>query len=320
MPTHPAPRELTTTSHGATLAADLTVPDRDTAVPGVVMVGGSGPSDRTNADYFTAIRDHLVAAGIAVLSYDKRGVGASTGDWRASTIDDLATDALAALAALRADPGVHTDRVGLFGHSEGGWVVLRAAARDGKLPWVITNSGPGTTPAVQDRHALGAALASAGTTRSADADAEAALALYDRLVEAGRRGANFAEATRLVDEAGRPPGFADYWAEIVDHGWEFLTRKHDHDPIPDVRRLRCPHLALFGGADPLVPVPASIAAFTAVACEPDRDCHAILRTVVFPGADHRVQLDGGKRLAPGYSRTLTEWITGERATDQLSRS
>jgi alpha/beta superfamily hydrolase len=53
------------------------------------MVGGSGPSDRTNDNFFPPIRRHLVEAGLAVLSNDKRGVGASSGDWLAGTIDDF---------------------------------------------------------------------------------------------------------------------------------------------------------------------------------------------------------------------------------------
>jgi uncharacterized protein len=47
---------------------------------GVVMVGGSGPSDRDNGTCFPPIRRHLTGAGIAVLSYDKRGVGGSSGE------------------------------------------------------------------------------------------------------------------------------------------------------------------------------------------------------------------------------------------------
>ena len=98
------------------------------------MVGGSGPSDRDNDTYFPPIRRHLTGAGIAVLSYDKRGVGGSSGDWRDATMDDLAADAAAALDFLGAHRGVRAGAAGLFGHSEGGWVVLRAASARGDVP------------------------------------------------------------------------------------------------------------------------------------------------------------------------------------------
>lgn len=55
-----------------------------------------------------------------MLSYDKRGVGSSSGDWLDSTLDDLAADATAALGFLCAQPEVRAGAAGLLGHSEGG--------------------------------------------------------------------------------------------------------------------------------------------------------------------------------------------------------
>lgn len=300
-------REVRFGAEDVTLAGLLGVPDGG-AVAGVVLIGGSGPSDRDNDGYFRPIRRCLLEAGIAVLSYDKRGVGRSSGRWRAATMDDLASDALAALDFLRAQPEVPVETAGLFGHSEGGWVALRAAARDAPS-WVITNSCPGVSPAEQERYALANAVKASGSHSHV-------LALYDQLVEAGRRGADFAEATRLIAGAGNPPGLASFWGEVDAAGWEFLKRKQDHDPLPDACRLRCPHLAIFGGADDLVPVVDSIRLFSAVACDGDRDQRATLTVEVFPGADHRVQRDGV--LAPGYLRNLVKWIraVGPPAPDE----
>ncbi|WP_158854535.1 alpha/beta hydrolase family protein [Saccharothrix deserti] len=299
------------TNTDVVLAGTLTSPDRGEPVPGVVMVGGSGPADRDNDTYFPVIRRHLVDAGIAVLSYDKRGVGGSSGDWLDATMDDLASDAAAALDFLRAQPGVRAGVTGLFGHSEGGWVVLRATTLRDDVPWVVTNGCPGTTPAVQERYAMTTALEQTkGVTRD---DVDAALAAYDRVVEAGRRDADFTEATRLLHSAPMPTALADYWAEVDERFWRFLKRKQDHDPVPDALRLRCPHLAIFGGADELVPVADSVHLFTAAACHPHRDRRATLTVEVFAGADHRVLVDGGIRLAPGYLDALTRWITARTA-------
>ena len=76
------------------------------ACPGVILVGGSGPSDRHNGGFFDALRTHLADAGVAVLTYDKRGAGKSTGEWASATVDDLAHDAAAAVAVLQAHPRV----------------------------------------------------------------------------------------------------------------------------------------------------------------------------------------------------------------------
>ncbi len=253
-----------------------------------------------------------------MLSYDKRGVDASSGDWRAATIDDLAVDAVAALDFLRAQPGVQGEATGLFGHSEGGWVVLCAAAAREDVPWVVTNGCPGMTPAAQDRYALANALRQRAGVTSDDVDA--ALAAYDRLVDAGRRDADLAEATRLVRSAPISPAvndlFSEYWAEMDESLWEFTKRKQDHDPIPNTLRLRCPHLAIFGGADELVPVADSIHLFAAAACHPDRHPRATLTVEVFPHANHRVQVNGDAGLASGYLETLARWITERHDIDR----
>lgn len=313
----PEPQEVTFTNGPVTLAGSLSLPsgaEPGAEHAGVVLIGGSGPSDRDNDTYFPPIRQRLLAAGLAVLSYDKRGVGGSSGDWRASTLADLAGDARAALRLLRAHPRVRPGAVGLFGHSEGGWVALRAAAEEGEgLAWVVTSGCPGTTPAIQERYALARSLRAGGITPLRIARV---LAVYDGLVAAGRNGAGFVTASRLVDSAGRP-GLASFWADTDASLWEFHKRKQDHDPLTDTRRLRCPHLALFGGADPLVPVAESVRLFGTAACLPERDPLATLTVEVFPGADHRVRVGDGARPAPGYLTRLTRWIE-ERTPNGLT--
>ncbi|MFH8469219.1 alpha/beta hydrolase family protein [Streptomyces sp. NPDC017991] len=283
----------------------LPAPSRS-ARAGVVLVGGSGPTDRDNDTFFPPLRHHLLNAGIAVLSYDKRGVGASSGDWRAATLTDLATDASAALDFLRSQPEVQARTAGFFGHSEGGWVVLRAATARDDLPWVVTNSCPGVSPAVQERYALANHLRE--THPGSRADTESTLALYDRLVEAGRRDADFATALRLVDTAGRPPGLAYYWADLDDRLWTFLKRKQDHDPTTDLVGLRCPHLAFFGGQDRVVPVADSLHVLGAALCHAKRPRRATLTVEVLPEADHRLQSPGTTEPAPGYLDKLTRWL------------
>ena len=118
------------------LAGNIACPEGAGPYPGVVLIGGSGASDRHNDGLFDALREHLVIAGLAVMTYDKRGTGESTGAWAGATVDQLATDASAALGTLAEQDDVTTDRVSAFGHSEGGWVALRLCARtDSRLVW-----------------------------------------------------------------------------------------------------------------------------------------------------------------------------------------
>lgn len=284
-----AARDVAFTNGDVTLAGTLWLPASE-PLCGVVMVGGSGPADRHNDIFFPPIREHLLSNSVAVLSYDKRGVGESSGTWVAASIDHYAADAVVAYNALRS----HVDcPVGLFGHSEGGWVVLRAAAACAGLAFVVTNSTPGMTPAEQDRFSVDYALRAAGEPPEVVASA---LAFYDRLVELARRGMPFAEVQPLLLTE---PAFAKFYGDIDEEAWLSVRPKLDHNPVPDIAGLSCPHLALFGEFDPLVPVPPSVAAFGAARSD--------VTIKVFPGADHRLRT-ADDPYAPGYLPTLTEWM------------
>src|SRR5947207_18464 len=87
------------------------------------MHPGSGPSDRDNDVLFPPIREHLLRAGIAVCSFDKRGVGGSAGSWLEAGLYEQAGDLIAALAVFESESRRGLP-LGLFGHSQGGWVVV----------------------------------------------------------------------------------------------------------------------------------------------------------------------------------------------------
>jgi pimeloyl-ACP methyl ester carboxylesterase len=285
-----------------TLAGTLWLPAGHGPHPGVVMVGGSGPTDRDNDVLFPPIRAHLLGAGFAVLSYDKRGVGESSGDWLTSSYDDLAADAVAAVRLLRSQPQVDAASVGMFGHSEGGWVVLRAAAQIPDLAYVVTNSGPGVSLARQDRWATTNALRADGATPQ---EIEACEATHGKLMRWAGQGVAFADIKDALDADPAYQRIIACGPALTEDLWEFVKLVHHHDPSADLLRLRCPHLALFGAAEAVVPVAASAAAFAAAAC--DRPDPGRTSIEIFPGADHRIRV--GDDFAPGYLAALTRWLS-----------
>jgi hypothetical protein len=287
----------------AGLAGEVWHPEGDPQA-GVVMIGGSGPTERSNDGYFVAYRDQFTSRGIAALWYDKRGVGGSSGNWAAGTLDDLARDAMAAISALRHALGDAVP-VGLFGHSEGGWVALRAAAWSGRASFVVTNSCPGMTPGQADRLAFARAIAAQAWPEH---DKAAALRLYDELAEAAADDREFAYVQRLLAAAPQHDMLRPYIEPLDEAMWAFFKREHDHDPIPDCVSLRCPQLAIFGSADRLVPVQESVAAFTTAACAAGRHPMATMTIHVVPGADHRLRT--GADAVPGahHLAYLCGWI------------
>ena len=140
-------RDVSFASTGdATLAGTLSIPNgTHKPVPAFVFVHGSGPGTRDEGTLpnptFLELGTALSNAGIAVLRYDKRGVGASTGTatehWR-----PLGDDLKAAVAFLRKQPGIDPKRIYVLGHSEGGFVVPMAAPEIEGLAGIVLMAPP----------------------------------------------------------------------------------------------------------------------------------------------------------------------------------
>jgi dienelactone hydrolase len=140
------------TGKGFTLAGTLTRPRGVSRMPVVVTISGSGPQERDSRllpEYalFREIADTLGRRGVAVLRYDDRGVGESTGRESAmrATSADFADDVRAVIAYLRTRPDVDPDRIMLAGHSEGGFIAPMVAATDAKLRGIALLAGPAYT-------------------------------------------------------------------------------------------------------------------------------------------------------------------------------
>jgi dienelactone hydrolase len=134
-------------SQGASLAGTLMLPLGRGPHPAVAYVTGSGPTTR---EYLPELQALLVRHGIAVLAYDKRGVGASSGVYpgespTAPAIDTLASDAEAAVRFLASRPEVDPERLGLAGHSQAGWIMPLAASREPAVHFLVSFSGPAVT-------------------------------------------------------------------------------------------------------------------------------------------------------------------------------
>ncbi|MSO30333.1 MAG: hypothetical protein EXQ48_05225 [Acidobacteria bacterium] len=87
------------------------VPSASGVHPAVVFVHGSGPETREASNF---LADRLTREGFASLTFDKRGAGASTGDWRESNFADLANDVRACIQVLKARPDMDRRRIGLI--------------------------------------------------------------------------------------------------------------------------------------------------------------------------------------------------------------
>jgi uncharacterized protein len=216
-------------------------------------------------------------------------------------IVEQADDLLACTARLLSDSGVPKP-VGLFGHSQGGWVVVEAAGRNPPIAFVVASSGPGVTPAEQERYSHRTYLAKNDVTES---EMHEALEPFDKLVEALQRGATYEDVRRQVESEQLPSVYQERKLVLFPEDaelWSFLLRIFDYDPRAALERIRVPVLALFGADDSLVPVDASVTVYRE-AVQPE-----LLSVAVFPDADHRMQTGDAPLLAEGYLETLTSFV------------
>jgi pimeloyl-ACP methyl ester carboxylesterase len=282
------------------LSGTVWLPDHGVPTPGVVLVGGSGPADRSNGGYVDALRDRLVAVGVTVLGFDKRGVGGSTGAWASAGVGELAADVVRAVETLRAHRAVDRRAVGLFGHSEGGWVALRALAQGAPARHLILNSCPAVSFLEAEVNALSAAGVGPGLAR----------AWFRRQQNAVQADADLATMARLLADEPDP-----VLRQVIERSGFRLTHETyaqlrawlDYAPDADLDRLRTPTLAIYGAHDPLTPVKASVDRLARLA--------PTTRTRVFVGADHRVCIDG--TLAPGYLDVVTDWCISPPSGPEL---
>lgn len=250
-----------------TLGGTLTLPDAgawgDGPYPAVVLITGSGPQDRDCTIFghkpFLVIADHLTRRGVAVLRYDDRGVGASTGSFAQATTRGFAEDAGAAVDFLRRDARVDPGRVGVLGHSEGGLVAPLVATEHEGVAFVVLLAGTGVDGGTlmlgqsevmfraggQDEAWIGKDLDARRAVFDAvraGADDEAVRARLYELMDIELSYVRSEESRhKLADQALYQ--FASPWAR------QFITL----DPVPALSKIAVPVLAMNGTLDTQVP-------------------------------------------------------------------
>lgn len=315
---------------GIDLAGMLSLPEGAGPFPAVVLVSGTGPNTRDEEvdghKVFTVLADALVRRGLAVLRYDKRGVGGSGGAYRGATTADFATDAAAAVRFLIAYPEIDPLRVGVLGHSEGGVIAPMVAASAPTVAFIVMMAAPairgdklfvaqsakvarlyGAPEAyVAGRQGLDrelyAAVIAAPTAEAARAEAQAILA---RGVE-----------SKLVDASE-----ADSLAKSITSPWQryFLA----HDPEPVLRGLKVPVLAVYGGLDAQVPAADN----ALIAREALKDVQGAT-VVEIPGHNHLLQradtgspqeyADIDETVSPNALELMASWIVDRVRTRDAS--
>jgi pimeloyl-ACP methyl ester carboxylesterase len=250
---------------GIVLAGTLTLPKGDGPFAAVLLIPGSGPQDRDESlashRPFLLIADAFTRKGIAVLRCDKRGVGKSTGNPDTATTMDLAADSKAALAYLKSRKEVDGTRIGLLGHSEGAIIAPYLAGHSKDVKWLVLLAAPATN-GEQTLLNQSELIGRAGGLSDEQLDASLGFdqAAY-ALVRKEKVPNTLAEKlVALVKESGLdaalPPAALETQLRMLTSPWfRFFL---DYDPLPNLKSVRCPVLALYGQKDLQVAAKANL--------------------------------------------------------------
>lgn len=302
--------EVTLHNGAVTLSGTLTLPRGRGPFPAVVLLHGGGAQTR---DFFW-VTHFFTRRGVAVLAYDKRGVGRSGGDWRTARTIDLAEDGLTAVDYLYARGDIRHGAVGLYGSSAGGWTAPLAASRaPEKIAFVIVRSGSYLPERQNIIYEVEGDMRSAGYGESEVATMRQlhALAIAADDQESWER---FRAALAGAIDApwfsqARLPRGVVAWddAHLADiRGFIEAQHRTEFDVLATWRQLRMPVLYQVGELDRYVPGPES-AARIAAALEDNPQAHARL----YPRGDHPMfeSESGYPRDIPRVSRYAEGYLT-----------
>jgi dipeptidyl aminopeptidase/acylaminoacyl peptidase len=310
-------KEVAFTNGEVHLAGTLFQPSCSSPVPGVVLIHGAGPEKRSGSG--NMLRDAAVQFAshrIAALIYDKRGNGASTGDWTKAGFAELADDAGCAIKYLQTLPAIDRDCVGVWGFSQGGFIAPRVAASDPGVAFTIIVSGAAVTPEKQE---LARVARHMGADNFSQDDIDEALDAMRQVNSFARTGQGWADlAARYAAAVDRKVAWLFYLGgPLAPRGhwyWKWWPQVMDFNPLLACAQIKSPVLILLGQLDCTVPVEESISLYKQVFAAAKNPAFMVK---VFPHANHGLRLarSGGRseygttrEYVPGYFETMIAWI------------
>ncbi|MDP9421962.1 MAG: lysophospholipase [Pseudomonadota bacterium] len=265
----PAERAVTALGPGGLLAGTLV--DAGKGSPTVLLIPGSGPTDRdgnsplgVKAGPYRQLAEALAKEGVSTVRIDKRGMFGSkraVASANRATMADYAKDTRAWIASIRRETGVKC--VWLLGHSEGGLVALTAAQKTTGICGVIAVATVGRK--------IGTVLRGQLAANPANEPYLAAANSAIASLEAGKR----------VDTRSLPTPLRKLFAEDVQ---SLLIDLFAENPARLAASLKVPLLIIQGERD----IQVTVADAKALAAAQPR-----AKLVLLPGVNHVLKIPQG---------------------------
>jgi pimeloyl-ACP methyl ester carboxylesterase len=302
-----------------TLHGTLTLPEGSGAHPAVVLLQEAGPRSRPFGFW-----PYLFARyGIAMLTFDKRGSGASTGHWESASFDDLAGDALAAVRLLRSRSEIDSTRIGLWGNSNSGWVVPIVASQSKDVAFVISRVGSSLPPTENVLYEIENQMHGQGFSEAEIAHAIALRRLLQNAIITNTGWESFTAAARTArDErwfaASRVGRYAATTLPPDAVTLQQWRNPLNFDPRPYWERVTCPVLAIYGALDKSTPTARDIPILVAALNRAGNNDYTI---IVLPKTDHQFYeyeaahegyvsaIPALQKYVPGYVDGMIGWLS-----------
>lgn len=264
-PYHSEDIEFKNSKTGNLLAGTITLPGKTGVYPAVVLITGSGPQNRdeeVNGGHkpFLVLADHLTKKGLAVLRFDDRGVGKSTGDFSKALSMDFVDDVESAVEYLKTRKEIEVGKIGLIGHSEGGTIATIVASRSKDIDFIALLAAPGIRGDSIMLIQIGLVAKTMGLSESEIGRAKTiSREAYQIVQNTGNAAERNVKLATLAEDAFRdfpkklmPPNitkdeFVNQQVAAVTTPWWIFFLKYD--PVSSLAKVTCPVLALNGARD-----------------------------------------------------------------------
>ena len=289
------------------LSGTLLLPLTSGPHPAVVFLHGSGPEGR-HASRFLA--EYLTGRGIAALIYDKRGVGNSKGDWKASDFNDLASDAIAGIDLLKQNKKINANKIGVYGHSQGGMLGPLVASRSKDVSFLISAAGSAVPVYQSEINSVTNQVRAQGISGKELDEATGFIKVWINVM---RTGLGHEELDRAIEKVREKNWYPMLHMPPKDHWmWAFHKRIYDYNAADYWAQVSIPVLVIYGERDLYVPVAQSISNIDRALNKAGNKDYTIL---ILPRASHAftverepVQPFEWPHLSSGFPDLLTAWI------------
>lgn len=298
--------EVTFTNGDVSLAGTVFSPKTPGRHPAIVLIHGSGAPGRWWLEHYA---DFFARQGLVALFFDKRGTGASTGDWHTVGFEPLARDGLAGLHLLQNRPDVDPDRLGFWGISQAGWIMPLAASFSDDVKFLLITSGPAIPVAEEVKYDYLVRVRDAGFSEEDLAEANRILDLDHHVTMTGE---GYDDLRALVKEAHKKP-----WWKVMEFfpnpvgARKFNQLIEGYEPRPILDKLDVPTLWMYGLADKSVEPSKNIDVLNEIMAASDKPW--TIKT--FPRANHGIRIppepDAAFPIspyAPGYFDAMAAWL------------